>query len=164
VHHIARRWPFPEIVNDAAARLVAAGVCVQLVAIAAGWRWVFIPLAFGFVARVSTGPAFSPLAAVASRFAARRFPTARRWPGPPKRFAQGIGATLSLIGLAGWLSGHPLVWIAAAAGLGIGAGLEAIFGICLGCLGFGALMRVGVIPESVCLACADLRLAGSRND
>lgn len=162
VHRIAQRWPFPEIVNDAAARLVAAGVCLQLVAIAAGWRWVFVPLAYGFVARVSTGPAFSPLAAFASRYAARRFPDARRWPGPPKRFAQAIGATLSLVGLAGWLSGHPLVWVVAAAGLACGAVLEAVFGLCLGCLAFSGLMRLGVIPRSVCLECADLRLASGR--
>jgi hypothetical protein len=35
--------------------------------------------------------------------------------------------------------------------------LEAAFGICLGCRVFAALMRTGLIPESVCLECADLR-------
>jgi len=36
------------------------------------------------------------------------------------------------------------------------AGLESIFGICLGCKTFAVLMRAGVIPESVCLECADI--------
>jgi hypothetical protein len=44
----------------------------------------------------------------------------------------------------------------------VAAGLESIFAYCLGCQVFALLMRVGVIPESVCLECADLsgRLRG----
>ena len=36
--------------------------------------------------------------------------------------------------------------------------LEAAFGLCLGCKAFALLMRLGVIPESVCLECSDLSL------
>ena len=36
------------------------------------------------------------------------------------------------------------------------AGLESIFGYCVGCKIFGLLMRVGVVPETVCLECADI--------
>ena len=36
------------------------------------------------------------------------------------------------------------------------AGLESIFGYCVGCRVFGLLMRAGVIPESVCVECADI--------
>jgi hypothetical protein len=36
------------------------------------------------------------------------------------------------------------------------ATLESAFGFCLGCKAFGLLMRVGVIPESTCVACADI--------
>jgi hypothetical protein len=36
------------------------------------------------------------------------------------------------------------------------AGLESIFGYCLGCKAFALLMRVGVIPASVCAECADI--------
>jgi hypothetical protein len=42
--------------------------------------------------------------------------------------------------------------------LGAAALLEAAFGLCLGCLAFGALMRAGLIPEEVCVACADVSL------
>jgi hypothetical protein len=34
--------------------------------------------------------------------------------------------------------------------------LESVFGICVGCILFSGLMRLGVIPEEVCLECADI--------
>lgn len=37
----------------------------------------------------------------------------------------------------------------------VAATLESVFAICLGCHVFAVLMRVGVIPEHVCLACND---------
>jgi hypothetical protein len=42
------------------------------------------------------------------------------------------------------------------AALVVFATLESVFGLCVGCKLFALLMRVGVIPESVCEACADL--------
>ena len=41
------------------------------------------------------------------------------------------------------------------------AGLESIFGYCVGCKIFGLLMRIGVIPASVCAECADISLRWS---
>jgi len=41
----------------------------------------------------------------------------------------------------------------------IAATLESVFGLCLGCKMFAVLMRIGVIPESVCDRCNDLSLA-----
>ena len=42
-------------------------------------------------------------------------------------------------------------------GLLIGAAtLESVFGLCLGCKAFAALMRAGVIPPEVCERCADI--------
>lgn len=38
----------------------------------------------------------------------------------------------------------------------IAAGLESIFALCVGCRIFALLMRTGIIPESVCLECADI--------
>jgi hypothetical protein len=50
------------------------------------------PLAYGFVARVLTGPTLSPLGQLVTRVVTPRLPVAPRpVPGPPKRFAQGIG-------------------------------------------------------------------------
>jgi hypothetical protein len=36
----------------------------------------------------------------------------------------------------------------------VAAGLESIFGVCLACKAFTVLMRVGLIPDSVCEECA----------
>jgi hypothetical protein len=36
------------------------------------------------------------------------------------------------------------------------AGLESVFAYCLGCKVFALLMRIGVVPESICLECADI--------
>jgi hypothetical protein len=38
----------------------------------------------------------------------------------------------------------------------VAAGLESILAYCVGCKTFELLMRVGVIPESVCAECADI--------
>ena len=34
--------------------------------------------------------------------------------------------------------------------------LEAVFGICVGCILFSGLMRVGLVPEDICVECADI--------
>jgi hypothetical protein len=42
-------------------------------------------------------------------------------------------------------------------GLLIGAAtLESVFGLCLGCKAFAALMRAGLIPAEVCARCNDI--------
>jgi hypothetical protein len=38
----------------------------------------------------------------------------------------------------------------------VAAGLESIFAYCLGCQVFALLMRAGIVPERVCLECADI--------
>ncbi len=38
----------------------------------------------------------------------------------------------------------------------VAATLESVFGFCLGCTIFAALMRVGVIPQEVCERCDDI--------
>ena len=34
--------------------------------------------------------------------------------------------------------------------------LEAVAGVCVGCQAFAGLMRLGIIPEEVCLECSDI--------
>ena len=78
-------------------------------------------------------------------------------PGPPKRFAQGIGAVLSVtaavlaLGFGQVLAAYVLLGL-----LVVAATLEAVFGLCLGCKIFAGLMRLGVIPEAVCAECNDI--------
>jgi hypothetical protein len=152
-----RVFSFPNPVNDKAARTVAAGVLVVVVVtLATGFYWLLIPLAYGFWARVLTGPTLSPLGWLAQRVIAPRLGPPKPVPGPPKRFAQGMGAFMSTVALVlAFAVSHTAADVALAM-LVVGAGLESIFGYCIGCRIFAALMRVGVIPETVCEECADL--------
>jgi hypothetical protein len=159
-------FSFPNPVNEVSARLVAAGVVVMCVAtIVFGQPWILVLLAYGFVARVLTGPTLSPLGQFVTRVVTPRLPFAPKLvPGPPKRFAQGIGATLSVAALVvhfGFgVTGAAYVLVAM---ILVAATLESVFSYCLGCKIFAQLMRVGVIPESVCEECADIwTRAGAR--
>jgi len=153
-----RLFGFPNPVNDVAARTVATGVIVMAVA-ALGFDalWLTIPLAFGFVARTATGPTLSPLGTFASRVVAPRLGRhARLLPGPPKRFAQAIGAAFTCAALGCWLGGADLAARALLATLLVPAFLEAALGYCVGCELFGWLISLGAIPASVCVECGDL--------
>ena len=154
-------FSFPDPVNDYAARTVAAGVVVMCVAmLALDQPWILIPLTYGFWARVLTGPTLSPLGQLATRVVAPRLPgTPQFLPGPPKRFAQGVGVLFSTSALVLWFGfGEHAASYVVVAMLTCAAFLESAFGICLGCKGFALLMKAGVIPESVCPECADLSL------
>ena len=153
-----RLLSFPNPVNEVASRLVAAGVvALSVVELATGRRWLLIPLAYGFIARVLTGPKLSPLGQFVTRIAVPRLPFGPRpVPGPPKRFAQGIGAVLTTLALVAWLAGAPTLADVLVGMLIVAATLESVFGLCLGCKVFALLMRAGVIPESVCRECADI--------
>lgn len=156
---------FPNPVNEVAARSVAGGVALLSVttlvlSVTAGhaWLWISAALAYGFVARVLTGPKLSPLGQLATRVLAPQIGHEKLVPGPPKRFAQGMGATMTVAAVALLALGHPLGTQVFLALIVVAATLESVFAICLGCHVFAALMRVGLIPESACEACADIRL------
>jgi len=152
-------FSFPNPVNEIAARVVAAGVVAQCAA-AIGWRqpWLLVPLAYGFWARVLTGPKLSPLGQLATRVIAPRLPVeARPVPGPPKRFAQAIGVAFSTTALILWFGfgAGTATWVVVGT-LGGAAFLESALGLCLGCRIFSWLMSTGLIPDDVCAACADI--------
>lgn len=158
-------FSFPNPVNEVSARLVAAGVvAMSSAAIVLDARWLTAVIAYGFVARVLTGPTLSPLGQLVTRVITPRLRLpARPVPGPPKRFAQGVGAVLSvtaaLVALAfgRWGVSQLLLGALAAA-----AALEAALGLCLGCKMFALLMRAGVIPAGVCERCDDVWGGGRR--
>ncbi len=89
---------FPDPVNEVAARLVATGVVLlALTTIVLDQPWLTAVIAYGFVARVLTGPKLSPLGQLVTKVIVPRLPLAERpVPGPPKRFAQGIGVAFSV--------------------------------------------------------------------
>ena len=119
---------FPRTINEKAARVVAGVVALAgLVALLAPAHWLVIPLAYGFWARVLTGPRLSPLAALASRVIAPRLGPPRDVSGPPKRFAQGMGAAITTAAVVAYALGATgvveglLVLLVAAASLEVGA-------------------------------------------
>jgi hypothetical protein len=78
-------------------------------------------------------------------------------PGPPKRFAQAIGAVLTTLaavfalGLDRTAAADVLLVV-----MVVFATLESVFAFCAGCRLFAGLMRLGVIPERTCEACASV--------
>src|SRR5881392_2631685 len=125
---------FPNPVNEKAARVVAGVVfaCAILI-LASGWLWLLLPLAYGFWARVLTGPTLSPLGRLASRVIAPRLGEPKIVPGPPKRFAQGMGAAMTTVAAAAELgfAAHTVADGLLVA-MVLAAGLESVFAYCLG--------------------------------
>ena len=148
---------FPRVINEKAARTVAAVVALAgVIALATGAHWLLVPLAYGFWARVLAGPRLSPLAQLATKVVAPRLGPPREVAGPPKRFAQGMGAAITTLGVVALALGWSAVTAVLLTALVVAATLEAALGLCIGCLIFGLLIRTGVVPETVCLECADI--------
>ncbi len=152
-------FTFPNPVNEVSARLVAGGVVLlTLVIVLGGQHWAIGLLAYGFVARVLTGPKLSPLGQFVTRVLTPALPFQEKLvAGPPKRFAQGIGATLSVsaavlhFGFGATTAALVLVGM-----ITVAATLESVFAFCLGCTMFAGLMKLGVVPETVCEDCNNI--------
>src|SRR5271157_2217405 len=152
-------FSFPNPVNEVSARLVAGGVVLMsLATIALEQPWLTAVIAYGFIARVLSGPTLSPLGQLVTRVITPRLHVAARpVPGPPKRFAQGVGVLFSLTAavLALGLGLNTAAYVVLGL-LTVAATLESVFGLCLGCKAFAALMRAGVIPNEVCERCNNI--------
>ncbi|MEV7604788.1 DUF4395 domain-containing protein [Paenarthrobacter sp. NPDC089322] len=156
-------FAFPNPVNEYAARITAGLVVVVAVGtLVSGWGWGLVALAIGFWLRVLFGPRVSPLALLSVKVLAPRIGHAKLVPGPPKRFAQGIGAALTSAAVVLFFTGfQPAAWILLAL-LIVAASLEAFVGFCLGCAIFGFLQRRGLVPADVCEACDNVALGRGR--
>jgi len=152
-------FAFPNPVNEYAARVTAGLVVVlALVTAAAGSGWGLLAIAAGFWLRVLFGPRISPLALLSVKIITPRLGRVKLVPGPPKRFAQGMGAVVSTTALALFAAGAaPAAWTVLGV-LILAASLEAFAGFCLGCVIFGFLQRRGLIPQEVCEACNNISL------
>ncbi len=149
-------FSFPNPVNEIAARLVAAMVvALSLLTIVTGVWWLMLVLAYGFLARVLTGPTLSPMGLLATRVLAPALGRpAKLVPGPPKRFAQSVGLAFSVAALVLYLATDSMTASRVVLGvLTLFAALESGVGFCAGCFVFNNLMRWGLIPESVCQEC-----------
>ena len=151
-------FSFPNPVNDKAARVVAAGVAtLALITLATGWLWLIVLLAVGFAARVLSGPRFSLLGRLPTQVIAPRLGPAKLVPGPPKRFAQAIGLTLTTVAaVAGLGFGAHTLALGLVAVLLVFATLESVLSFCAGCWLFGLLMKTGLIPADTCEECTNI--------
>jgi hypothetical protein len=152
-------FSFPHPVNEVAARFVA-GMVVILTStiILSDVYWLLFVLAYGFLARVLTGPTLSPVGLLATRVLVPLLGNPKKLvAGPPKRFAQTIGLVFSVAALV-------LVYVFESTVVAEGvliilvsfAILESVVGFCAGCFVFGYLMKWGIIPEETCKRCADI--------
>lgn len=143
---------FPELVNDRAARAVAA--LVVALALFALWSQNLIAVLFllyGFLARVLYGPRIDLFARLSIHVLVPLLRLGDRpVPGPPKRFAQFIGLCFSAAALAFLLLGMTLPFQISVGTLAFFAFLESALGFCAGCFAFYQLMRVGLLPPQVC--------------
>ena len=156
MNHIKNLFSFPNPVNEISSRLVASMVVVlSVAAIITGEPLLFAALAYGFVARVATGPTLSPMGLLATHVIVPALGNpSRPVPGPPKRFSQMVGLVFSVTALL-------LLMLMESAGaakalvavLTIFATLEAFVGFCAGCFAFTQMIRFGLVPESVCREC-----------
>ena len=154
-----RLLSFPDPVNEVSARLVAGGVVLLSVAtLAIDQPWILVVIAYGFFARVLTGPSLSPLGQLVTRGITPRLRVGERpVAGPPKRFAQGMGFALSTTAAILALAFDYRAAAFVITGLIIAAAtLESVFGFCIGCRVFALLMRLGVVPEEVCERCNNI--------
>ncbi len=149
-------FSFPNPANEVAARLVAGMVVMlTLTILLTGESWLMFVLAYGFLARVATGPTLSPMGLLATRVLVPLLGNpSRAVPGPPKRFAQSVGLVFSSTALVL----HFAVGSAVAANgvlvvLALFATMESVLGFCAGCFVFNHLMRWGILPQSVCREC-----------
>jgi hypothetical protein len=136
---------------------------LALVTILADIRWLTFVIAYGFLARVLTGPKASLMGQLATKVIAPKIlKRSRAVAGPPKQFAQAVGLIFSITSII-LIYGFGLVG-AAYAVLGVlvlFAGLEAFASFCMGCFVFGYLMRWGLIPAEICQRCNDITLGNA---
>jgi len=150
-------FTFPQTINEKAARVIGGVVAVTLVVVLlTGAYWLAVPIAYGYWARMLSGSTLSPLGRLASDVVAPRLGAPKPVSGPPKRFAQGMGAAFSTGGAVAWALGATTVADVLLGMLLVAATLEAVFALCLGCKVFGLLMRAGIVPDEVCAECADI--------
>ena len=149
-------FSFPNPVNDYAARAVAAMVIILVILFEiTGNEFLLLFITYGFLARVLTGPTLSPIGLIATRIIVPAIGSPDKpVTGPPKRFAQFIGLILSSAAtILVFVFDSPASAKYLMAILGFFASLESILVFCAGCFYFGWLMKLKLIPESVCESC-----------
>lgn len=159
---LKKLFSFPNPVNEHSARMVAGGVLLlSLTYVVTGTFAILLILAYGFWARVLTGPTLSPLGQIVTRILAPLLAKKVKpqfCPGPPKRFAQSIGAFMTTSAIfAVIFADSTLIARVLVGAIVIASSLESLAGFCIGCWIFSKLMAWKIIPESVCERCVNYR-------
>ena len=154
-------FTFPHPVNEYAARMVAGMVfCLTGLILLFDIPWLIFFLAYGFLARVLTGPTLSPFGIIATKLLVPISGLNKPVAGPPKRFAQSIGLLLSTIALIFYLLDVSLVANSLISIILIFAILESCISFCAGCYVFQRLMNWGLIPKATCEKCNNISFKG----
>lgn len=95
------------------------------------------------------GPRRHPYGLVFATLVAPRLgPVTEREPVAPLQFAQAVGLVFAVVGVAGFLSGLPLLGMLATAGALAASFLNAAFGICLGCQLYPLVARLRRVRQT----------------
>jgi hypothetical protein len=149
---------FPSVVDEVTVRLVAAVVLiVGIVALVSGAWWLYAVLAVDFVLRSVFGPRLSPIAQLVLRTIRPRVSGCAVVPrrSAPKRFAASIGAVLTSLATMFAIL-HAATGSAGCRDRGVRhrrdhgrlPGPGAAAGMCVGCLVFAQLIRLGLGPRA----------------
>ncbi|MBY0442790.1 MAG: DUF4395 domain-containing protein [Mycobacteriaceae bacterium] len=95
------------------------------------------------------GPRQHPYGLVFKTLVAPRLgPVTEREPIAPLKFAQFVGLLFAVVGVAGFVSGLPVLGMLATAGALAASFLNAAFGICLGCQLYPLITRLRRVPQT----------------
>eukprot|EP00027_Filamoeba_sp_ATCC50430_P011358 CAMPEP_0168564500 /NCGR_PEP_ID=MMETSP0413-20121227/13285_1 /TAXON_ID=136452 /ORGANISM="Filamoeba nolandi, Strain NC-AS-23-1" /LENGTH=346 /DNA_ID=CAMNT_0008596189 /DNA_START=473 /DNA_END=1509 /DNA_ORIENTATION=- len=156
-------FQFPNPVNENDSRIHSCFSIAYILVILISDHWIghlkpwylFVPLFYGYTARVAAGPNLDPHAwlvvYVLSPLVSRWFPP-EYVPGPPKRFANFCGMSVSGLAFLLYLLDQKEVSFYILSMLLVLASLQTA-GMCLGCFMFHILMLAKMIPEDTCEIC-----------
>ena len=152
---------FPAVVNEKAARVVAAGVVRPRRGDdrspgGCGWPWCWRWASRCASPRV---PASTRWAGSRRRVVAPRLGRPARCPVRPSASPRGSGLAFSGAAVVAYRARGDRVWPGSCSGCWCSfAALEAGIGFCAGCYVFALLMRAGVVSDETCVECADITL------
>jgi hypothetical protein len=112
----------------------AISTVVLAVVLITSSAWLLAAQALVFAVGAAAGLRYAPYGLIFRRLVRPRLgPPAELEPEPPPRFAQGVGAVFSIVGVIGYATGVTGLGRAATAAALAAAFLNAAFGFCLGC-------------------------------
>jgi hypothetical protein len=112
----------------------AISTIVLALVLVTGSGWLLAAQALVFAAGAAFGLRHAPYGMIFRWLVRPRLgPPRELEPGPPPRFAQGVGAVCGAVGVIGYGTGVTALGLAATAAALAAAFLNAAFGFCLGC-------------------------------